>query len=138
MQSIIGMNINKISGERKIPTPKGGLNINTQPRITDIKETKLSGIAKEDMSVLSVSFEMVSSFEPDAGKIQIEGTILYKSDNKDAIMKEWKKAKSLPSEDGVLILNYILGKISIIGLYLADTLSLPPIIALPKVEPKKA
>ncbi len=138
MPSIIGMNINKISAEKKENAMKGGLEIKTQPQIIDVKETKLQGLANEDIHILLVEFAMVSTFNPDAGSIQINGTILYKSDKMSAILKEWKKTKSLPSEDSVIILNHIFNKVSIIGLYLADLLALPPIIALPKVEPKKS
>ena len=137
MPSIIGMNIRKITAERKVSASRGGIDINTQPKITDVRETKLQGLSKDDISALSVSFSMTSSFEPDAGSILIAGTILYKSDNMDAALKEWKKAKSLPPVDGVLLLNHILSKVAIIGLYLADILSLPPIIAFPKVESKE-
>lgn len=138
MPSIIGMNIRKISAEKKENAMKGGLEIKTQPQIMDVKETKLGGLANEDIRILLVDFAMVSTFNPDAGSIQINGTILYKSDKMGAILKEWKKTKSLPSEDGVIILNHIFNKVSVIGLYLADLLALPPIIALPKVEPKKS
>ncbi len=135
---IIGMNINKISAERKESALLGkGLEIKTQPQITDVKETKIEGLAKESIDILSINFTMSSTFNPDAGSILIEGIILYKSDKKDAILKEWNKAKALPSEDGVIVLNHIFNKVSIIGLYLADLLSLPPIISLPRVEPKK-
>lgn len=138
MPSIIGMNISKISAEKKENAMKGGLEIKTQPQIIDVKETKLQGLANEDIHILLVDFAMASTFNPDAGSIQINGTILYKSDKMGAILKEWKKTKSLPSEDGVIILNHIFNKVSVIGLYLADLLALPPIIALPKVEPKKS
>ncbi|VVB59531.1 Uncharacterised protein [uncultured archaeon] len=135
---IIGLNINKISAERKENAFLGkGLEIKTQPQITDVRETKLEGLSKENIDILSIGFAMSSTFNPDAGSILIEGSILYKSDKKDAILKEWKKAKALPSEDGVIVLNHIFNKASIIGLYLADLLSLPPIISLPRVEPRR-
>ena len=137
MPSIIGMNIRKISAEKKENAINKGLEIKTRPQIMDIKETKLQGLANEEIHILLVDFIMVSTFSPDAGSIQVNGTILYKSDKISAILKEWKKTKSLPSEDGVIILNHIFNKVSVIGLYLADLLALPPIIALPRVEPKK-
>lgn len=137
MPSIIGMNIRKISAEKKENAINKGLEIKTRPQIMDIKETKLQGLANEEIHILLVDFIMVSTFSPDAGSIQVNGTILYKSDKISAILKEWKKTKSLPSEDGVIILNHIFNKVSVIGLYLADLLALPPIIALPRIEPKK-
>lgn len=137
MPSIIGMNINKISAEKKDNAARPGLEIKTQPQVTNVRETKLQGLAKEDISILLVDFTMSSTYTPDAGSILIEGSIFYKTENKDGILKEWKKTKSLPSEDGVTILNHIFNKVSIIGLYLADILTLPPIIALPKVESRK-
>ncbi len=137
MQSIIGMNITKISAERKNIIAKGGLEIKTQPQITDVKETKLQGLAKEDLSVLSVDFSLTSVFAPDVGNISIEGNLIYKADNSDAIIKEWKKERAMPPSDGAIILNHIITKCSVMGLYLADALNLPPIIALPKVEARK-
>lgn len=136
MPSIIGMNIYKISAERKKMATKGELEIKTHPQIIDIKETKIQGLSKDDISILSVDFVMSSSFNPDAGSISIEGVIMYKAENKEEIMNEWKKSKSLPLKDGAIILNYIFNKVAIVGLYLSDTLALPPIIAFPKVEPR--
>ena len=137
MPSILGMNINKIHAEKKDSANSAGLEIKTQPQITDVLDTKIKGLANEDINILSVSFKMASTYSPDMGNITIEGVVLYRPDNKETVMKEWKKSKSMPSSDGVLILNHIFARISVIGLYLADLLALPPIIALPRVEPKK-
>ncbi|MBU4246550.1 MAG: hypothetical protein ABIF85_02540 [Nanoarchaeota archaeon] len=137
MPSILGMNINKISAEKKDSFNATGLEIKTQPQILDVKETKIKGLANEDIIILSVSFKMASTFSPDMGNISIEGVVLYRPDNQETVMKEWKKSKSMPINDGALILNHIFARISVVGLYLADLLALPPIIALPRVEPKK-
>lgn len=137
MPSIIGLNLTKISAERKNVIAKGGLEIKTQPQITDIKETKLQGFAKEDLIVLSVDFSLISGFTPDVGNVSIVGNLIYKTENIGAIMKEWKKSNAMPPEDGAIILNHIITKCSVMGLYLADALNLPPIIALPKVEARK-
>lgn len=134
MAAIIGLNIRKISAEKK-KYSGGAVEITTQPAITEVSDIKLPGLGK-DISALNIGFKLASSFSPDAGSIIIEGAILYKADNPDAALKEWKKSKALPPADGTMILNHILGKVSIIGLYLSDLLQLPPIVGLPKVEVK--
>lgn len=135
MGAILGLNIVKISADRK-KNAGGPVEITTQPSIIDVSEIKLPGLAK-DMSALNVSFTFNSAFKPDVGSIMIEGSILYKADNPEDFIKEWKKNKTIPSTDGTILLNHILSKVSIIGLYISDLLQLPPIVGLPKIEAKK-
>lgn len=134
MGAILGLNITKVLAEKK-KTNGGNIEITTQPAILDVSEVKLPGIAK-DLSVLNVGFTFNSTYKPDAGAIAIEGLILYKADSNESVLQEWKKSKALPQLDGAIILNHILSKVSIIGLYLSDLLQLPPIVGLPKIELK--
>lgn len=135
MGAILGLNIVKISAERKKNTG-GPIEITTQPSIVDVSEIKLPGLAK-DMSALNINFTFNSAFKPEVGSITIEGSILYKAEKPEEFIKEWKKNKALPPIDGTILLNHILSKVSIIGLYISDLLQLPPIIGLPKIEAKK-
>lgn len=137
MNTIIGMNLKKISAERKDPkTPSGAMEITTVPGITGVKEIDLVGLGN-GLKALSIDFNMKSDIKPDRGSIIIEGSIIYNTDNSKEMAEGWKKNNALPEEDTVRILNHILSKVSIIGLYISDIMGLPPIVGLPKVEAKK-
>lgn len=129
---IIGMTYTKINGERK-KRPTGSIRVNTTPNITDVKKTDITGLGKK-VDALTVKFSLNSSFEPDVGIINIEGEILYKTDNVNKVLNFWKKNKKLPKENQVEILNHIFRKVSIQALQLSDTLQLPPTLNMPRIK----
>lgn len=135
---VIGLDYRKIHAEKDAVLPK--VNISTSPRIIDIKKTKLTGFGS-DFDVLSVDFEFSSKFEPKAGDLSIEGTIIYKADDADSIMKLWKKEKKLPANANSEIVNYIFSKVGIFALQISDALQMPPVIGMPRIksadEPEK-
>ena len=130
--TIIGLNYKKISAEKN-GSGRENMKINTGPEIVDIRKTKLQGF-ENDIDVLSVDFRFNSATEPDVARINIEGTIIYKADKPEDILKSWNKDKTMPSSAHIEIVNYLFKKVGILALQLSDTLQLPPVISMPKLE----
>ncbi len=132
---IIGLNYKKISAERKSAT-KPNMKINTGPEITSIKKSKLQGLDNE-IDVLTVGFKFKSEIEPQIAAIEIEGSIVYKTDKTDEILKLWDKNKEVPSYAHIELINHIFKKTGILALQISDIMQLPPVISMPKLEPAK-
>jgi len=132
---IIGLNYKKISAERK-SAAKTNMKINTGPEITSIKKSKLQGF-DNDIDVLTVGFKFKSDIEPEVATIEIEGTMVYKTDKADEILKSWDKNKEMPSYAHMELINHIFKKTGILALQLSDIMQLPPVISMPKLEPTK-
>lgn len=131
---IIGLNYTKIEAERKGSV--ANTEINTTPKILDVKESKVQGFGK-DLDVLLIDFQFWSEFKPDMGSINILGTLIYQSGKAKDILKTWKKDRKLPDEEQVEVVNHVFRKVSLEALHLADILQLPPVINLPKLVLKK-
>lgn len=130
---VIGLNYTKITAERK--GMANNIEINTTPKITDIKKTQLKGLGK-DVDVLTIGFVFKSTFEPKVGEISVEGHVIYKTDRIKEILKTWKAKKELPMDEHIEIINHLFRKVSIQALNLADAMQLPPVVNFPKVGKK--
>lgn len=128
---IIGLNYKKIHAEKADALTR--VDISTTPKVIDVKKVKVSGLG-QDIDVLSVDFEFLSKFEPKAGEISIQGTLMYRTDDAENAVKMWKKDKKLPIEMNVEIINYIFSKIGVFALLISDALGMPPVIGLPKLK----
>ncbi len=133
--TIIGMNYNKILAEKTSSVRVK--NINTAPKITAVKKSKLNGVGAKNVDVLIIGFEYATEYTPDAGKIQITGDIVYSSEKTDEIDKAWKKDKKLPAKLQVLLINHLFRNVSVKALALSDMLKMPPVVNLPRLEIKK-
>ncbi len=129
---IIGLNYKKISAERK-SAAKPNMKINTGPEITSIDKSKLQGLDNE-IDVLTVGFKFKSDIEPQVAAIEIEGSMVYKTDKADEILKSWDKNKKLPPYAQIELINHIFKKTGILGLQISDIMQLPPVISMPKLE----
>jgi len=116
------------------PQPGGEIKVNSTPKITDVKEISIQNLGKKS---LSMDFEFLTSYEPEIGKITIEGNLLFLADSNEAVLKQWKKDKSLPEDVSVQVLNHLFRKCLIKMATMADELQLPPPIQIPRVKPKE-
>lgn len=132
---IIGLNYKKINAEKKSSTTSN-MKINTGPEIIDVKKSKLQGLDNE-IDVISADFTFKSEIEPQIGSIIIDGTLVYKSNKTEEILKSWNKDKTLPSDTHMELINHIFKKTGILALQLSDILQFPPVINMPKLEVKK-
>ena len=133
---IIGFNFDKIKAE-KTNQITGKLNITTNLTIKDIEQEKLPMGKSEE--VLKLNFEYFADYEPNIGKIILNGHILFMEDPKKIkeMLDNWKKDKILPKNIAPTIFNTILGKCNIKGLNLSQEINLPPQIRLPFMKPQE-
>ncbi len=132
--AIVGFDFTKLLVERKGPI-KGKVNIKNNVSITKVEKAMLSlGASKQ--AGLKYTFEFTAIYEPNLGKIQIEGEVLdLQSDEKDVdkAVEDWKKNKKVEQKLMTGLLNSVLSKCNIQALLLSKEINLPPPIPLPKV-----
>ena len=134
--TVIGFSFTRMLVEKNNPV-KGKVSINSNVGIKEVEETKLNiNTAKK---ALKVNFEFVSVYDPNIGKISLEGEVVYlvDKDKSDETLKNWKKNKKLDQEMMNNILNHVLAKCNIEALILSRDINLPPPIPLPKVSDEK-
>jgi len=134
--TVIGFSFTKMLAEKKNPV-KGNININNNVGIKNLEETKLA--INADKKALKLDFEFDSTYEPDVGRIHMEGEVIYLIDKEKAedAVKNWKKNKKVEKEMMTNVLNNVLSKCNIEALILSKDMNLPPPIPMPKVEDKK-
>src|SRR3989344_6934149 len=131
---LIGFNFTKISGKRELEQ-KDKLKINYNIEILDITKENIP-LIKED-NILRFSFKYTISYDPKYALIEFEGFILVALEQGKikAILKEWKK-KKVTEEVRITLFNIVMTKCNIKALQLAEDLSLPPHIPLPRLAPQ--
>jgi len=132
--AIVGFDFTKLLVERKAPI-KGKVNIKNNVSITKVEKATLSlGASKQ--AGLKFSFEFTAVYEPNLGKILIEGEVLdLQNDEKavDQAVEDWKKDKKVKQEVMTPLLNSVLSKCNVQALLLSREINLPSPIPLPKV-----
>lgn len=130
--TVIGFSFTKMLVEKHNPV-KGKVTINNNVGIKEVEETKIN--INTSKKALKLDFEFSSSYDPDIGKILLEGEVIYliDKDKSEEIIKNWKKNKKLEQEVMNSVLNYVLSKCNIQALILSKDMNLPPPIPLPKV-----
>ena len=133
--SIVGFNFEKIMVEKKNKV-SSNLKIKSNLSIVDIEKENLNLTSAGD--VLKFNFEYGVDYEPEIGKIVLNGNLLYMEDpeNIKKILEDWKKDKKLPKPLMAQIFNTILAKSNINALSLTQEVNLPPHIKLPILKNK--
>ncbi len=131
--TIIGLNLKKISAERK-GLVRGEIKVNTKMNISNVNKEDMQITSGKD--VLSFEFDFIISYtaeKQDVADIIFEGNVLYVAEPKEAkkIIEQWKK-KDIPKDIRVRVLNSILAKCNVKALILEDEMGLPAHIPLPK------
>ncbi|HJX06037.1 MAG TPA: hypothetical protein VJ461_04950 [Candidatus Nanoarchaeia archaeon] len=135
--TVIGFSFTKMLVEKTNPV-KGKVSINNNVGIKELEETKLN--INTNKKALKLNFEFSSVYEPNIGKILLEGEVIYLIDKERAedVVKNWKKNKKIEQEMMTNVLNQVLTKCNIQALILSKDMNLPPPIPLPKVGGEKA
>lgn len=135
--TIVGFNFTKIHGERNNAVT-GKVNIKNRVNIKNVSETDLP-VGDSKKKGIRFSFQYGSDYEPDFGKIELEGDLLYLTDEKTTktIMDSWKKDKKIPEDVMGPVINSILTKCNIQSLIVCKDVNLPPGVKLPKVQLKQ-
>lgn len=132
--AIVGFEFTKIN-VRKQETAQGKINISNSVGIVDIKKNELS-VGKTKQNVIKFIFEYRSLYEPNFARIELEGIVLYLTDEKSAkeITDSWEKEKKVSKEVAEKIINTVLTKCNIQSIILSNTVNLPPPVPMPKVN----
>ena len=129
--TIVGFKLNKIEAEYR-KTDKE-IEVKSVPKITNIEKYDVAGMK----DVLKMDFEFETTYDPNAGKINFSGYVLFKSDKAKEILDMWKDKKVMEAKMAEESLNFILRKCLIKATFIADELGLPPAVRLPIIKAKK-
>jgi hypothetical protein len=134
--TVIGFSFTKMLIEKVNPV-KGKISINNNVGIKGVEETKLN--INDNRKALKINFEFTSTYEPNIGKIFLEGEVIYliDKDRAEEALKNWKKNKKVEREMMTNVLNNVLAKCNVQALILSKDMNLPPPIPLPKVNEEK-
>jgi hypothetical protein len=134
--TIVGMNFTKIVAER---TADGNakINISNNVSISSVEQTEVS-FGVNPQQGLKIGFLFHTVYDPDFGKIELHGNLMYLEADKKVkeVLEAWEKDKKLPGEVMKPVLNAVLGKCNVQALVLSRDLNLPPPIQLPRVNIK--
>ena len=125
---------NTFEGKREKTRATGEIKVNSTPRITGVKEIALPNFKEK---ALTVSWEFVTSYDPDIGTLKATGEVLYMAKDNKPILAKWKKGKSLPDEESVEILNHLFRRCLLKAAIMAEDLQLPPPLNFPLVKKKE-
>jgi len=134
--TILSFNFKKISAERGA-APKGKISINNNISIKSVKGIDLN-FGKTKNRGLRFNFSFETKFNPEFGKIVLEGELVYMTAPEDIskIEADWKKNKKLPKAVAQKIMAHIIDKANIEAIILSRTVSLPSPVPLPKIKAK--
>lgn len=133
--TVVGFNFTKMLAEKRNPI-KGRVNINNNISITNVQETTLP--LDKSKAALQFDFTYSSKFEPNVGKVELEGSLIFLQEKPmiKKIQDGWKKNKEILPEVMTPIMNQVLAKCNVEALFITRDLNLPSPIPLPKVGPK--
>ena len=93
--------------------------------------------ASDGKKGLKFTFSFNCTYEPELGKIDVEGQVLFIEDAKkvDEIKASWDKNKRIPMDIMERIINASLHKGNIQAIKVSEEVDLPSPLPLPKVKP---
>ncbi len=131
--AVVKINLHKVNAERNLNAKGGQIKINNNVSIKDVEDLSFVVDGKKG---LKVTFAFNCAYEPNLGKIDVEGQVLYvDSDKKVSKTKaEWEKDKRVPVEVMEEIINAALHKGNIQAIKISEDVNLPSPLPLPKVR----
>ena len=131
--TIVKINLHKVNAERSLDAKGGQIKINNNVSIKGVEDMPF---AIEGKKGLKFTFSFNCNYEPEVGKIEVEGQVLYVDDDKkvDEVKKGWKKDKHIPMDIMEQIVNAALHKGNIQAIKISEEVSLPSPLPLPKVR----
>ena len=135
--TIVKINLHKVIAERNLDAKFGQVQINNNVSLKNVEDM---GFSTEGKKGLKFNFAFNCSYEPDLGKIEVEGQVLFVDDTKkiEEIKKGWDKDKKVPMAVMEQIINAALHKGNIQAIKISEEVSLPSPLPLPKVRPQGA
>ena len=131
--TIVKINLHKVVAERNLNSKVGQVQINNNVSLKDVEDMNFLTDGKKG---LKFTFTFNCNYEPDLGKIDVEGQVLYVEDAKkvEEIKKGWDKEKRVPLQVMEQIINAALHKGNIQAIKISEEVSLPSPLPLPKVR----
>jgi hypothetical protein len=131
--TIVKINLHKVHAERDLDAKGGQIKINNNVSVKNVEEMSF---AVEGKKGLKFTFAFNCNYEPNLGKIEVEGQVLFVED--EAKVKEikdtWDKDKKIPMDIMEQIVNAALHKGNIQAIKISEEVSLPSPLPLPKVQ----
>lgn len=131
--AIVGFNFLKFNVER-LSAVKGKLSINSNVMITDIKDVEVN-LGTKDNKGLLIKFAYICKYEPEIGKIEMEGDVivLESAEVVTKAIESWKKNKSIDKSINQAVLSHVLNKATVQAIVLGKDVGLPAPIPMPKI-----
>jgi hypothetical protein len=134
---VVAMSIESINAKKQSEVA-GGVKVNSNTNIKEVKEQKLPGLSK---NALLVDFEFITNYTDDKDKkiaeFIIGGNVLVVDDKYKEALELWKKTKKLPEDMSIEVINVIFNKCSKKAILLSDDLQLPSPVPLPFAKKKQ-
>ena len=131
--TIVKINLHKVNAERSLDAKGGQIKINNNVSIKNVDDMAFSVEGKKG---LKFTFTFNCKYEPELGKIDVEGQVLFVEEEKkiDEIKASWEKEKRIPMEIMEQIVNAALHKGNIQAIKISEEINLPSPLPLPKVK----
>ena len=131
--TIVKINLHKVHAERNLNAKGGQIRINNNVALKDLEDLNFTADGKKG---LKFTFGFTCDYEPNLGKIEVEGQVVYVDTEKaiDQIKKSWDKDKKVPMDIMEQIVNAALHKGNIQAIKISEEVSLPSPLPLPKVK----
>ncbi len=130
---VVGFGLTKISAEKLSP-PRGKVDIKNNVAITDVLPADIT-LGKDKNTAAKFLFEFSSSYEPNIGKISLQGEVLFMDDSSKIKehLESWKKDKKVSPEVMPAVLSTVFSKCHIQALIISQEVNLPSPIPMPKL-----
>ena len=131
--TIVKINLHKVIAERDLKAKGGQIKINNNVSLINVEDMDFSVEGKKG---LKFTFGFNCSYEPNLGKIEVEGQVLYVDEDKkiDEVKEGWEKEKRVPMDIMEQIVNAALHKGNIQAIKISEEVNLPSPLPLPKVK----
>ena len=131
--TIVKINLHKILAERNLNSKGGQIKIDNNVSLKNVEDLSF---AMEGKKGLKFSFAFTCDYQPDLGKIEVEGQVLYVDEAKKVqqVKKDWEKERRIPMDVMEQIINASLHKGNIQAIKISEDVSLPSPLPLPKVR----
>ncbi len=130
---IVKINIHKVHADRNLNAKPGQVNINNNVSLLNVEEMDFGVQGKRG---LKFTFSFVCEYEPDLGKISVEGQVLFLEEEKRVkeIKAGWDKNKRVPMDIMEQVANAALHKGNIQAIKISEEVNLPSPLPLPKIK----
>ncbi len=135
--TIVKINLHKVNAEKNLAAKGGQIKINNNVSVKNVEDMDF---AVEGKKGLRFTFSFNCSYEPELGKIEVEGQVLFveTEDKIKEIKESWDKDKRVPIGVMEQIVNAALHKGNIQAIKISEDVNLPSPLPLPKVKPQAA